>query len=55
VGLGKRGRERIVRHQVAKRGRVGKRLKEDGRGAGSETFINVESGGWPVHTPCRTR
>jgi hypothetical protein len=27
VGLGKRGRERRVRHQATERGRVGKRLK----------------------------
>ena len=27
--------------------------EEDGRAAGSaRTFIDVESGGWPVHAPC---
>jgi len=39
VGLGKRGRERMVRHQAAERGSVGKRLKkEDGRTAGTANF-----------------
>jgi hypothetical protein len=54
VGLGKRGRERMVRHQATKRPSEGgweKIKREDGRGAGSESFIDVESGGWPVHAP----
>ena len=39
VGLGKGGRERMVRHQAAERGSVGKRLKkEDGRTAGTANF-----------------
>jgi hypothetical protein len=41
---------------VTERGRVRKRLKKkDGQGAGSETFIDVKSGGWPMYTPCPVR
>jgi hypothetical protein len=46
-----------VRHQATKRGKGCEKIKEeDGRGAeGSATFIDVESGGWPMHTLCLIR
>jgi len=47
-----RGRWRMTRSNGRARG-VGKGLKKrmvEQRGA--RTFIDVESGGWPVHAPC---
>jgi hypothetical protein len=52
VGLGGRGRRRMMRSNDRARG-VGKGLKRkmvEQRGA--RTFIDVESGGWPVPAPC---
>jgi hypothetical protein len=51
VGLVGRGRRRMTRSNGRARG-IGKGLKRkmvEQRGA--RTFIDVESGGWPVHAP----
>jgi len=57
VGLGKGGRERMVRHQATERWKGREKIKEEnGRGLrGARHFIDVESGGWPMHTPCLMR
>jgi hypothetical protein len=55
VGLGEEG---STAHDEARaeRGSVGERLKRKGVGQrGGRTFIDVESGGWPVQAPYRYR
>jgi hypothetical protein len=45
-----------VHSETLKEGRVEKRLKRKMvKERGSATFIDIESGGWPVHTPCLIR
>jgi len=47
VGLGKMGRERMVRHQGAERGKGWEKIEEEDGRVGEGDFIDVESGGWP--------
>jgi hypothetical protein len=56
VGPGRRRERRMMRPCNRAEGGVGKRLKRKmGEQRGMCVFIDVESGGWPVHAPCPKR